>query len=438
MGDVKVLCVSPRFPPSSAADGHRLRLLLPHLVRRGCSAEVLSVDPACASSPLDPWLTHGLPADVPVHRVKAWPLSGWGLNGLAQRSFVPLLRKGSQLLASRSFDLIFFSTTEFLLHPLGPVWQRRHGVPFCMDFQDPWVNDYYRQNPRVLPPGGRLKHSLADALHRVAERVVVPRCSGFIAVSEDYLGALDRRYGGRVAWQPRLVAPFPAEPAERAPASAQFAVRPGKPGLSWRYVGRGGPDMVFSASGFFGAWQMAIRAGVLTPDGASLDAIGTSYAARKEDLTFAPLARRFGLEHLVTESPGRIPYGDTLSALESSDALVIFGSDDATYTASKLYPYLLAERPLLAIFHERSSVASVLAECGGGITVSFSAAATEQELAQAIYERWFASGAFRQAGSLDMKAFSRYTASAQATQVMDWFRRVLSARGREPNHGEAE
>ena len=435
---MKVLCVSPRFPPSSAADSHRLRLLLPYLVREGCSAEVLSVDPAGASSPLDPWLTHGLPADVPVHRVKVWPLSGWGLHGLAQRSLVPLCRKGSQLLASQAFDLVFFSTTEFLLHPLGPIWQRRHGVPFCMDFQDPWVNDYYRENPQVHPPGGRLKHVLADTLHRLAERLVVPRCSGFIAVSADYLLALDRRYGGRVAWQPRLVAAFPAEPAERAPVSAQFAAPPRKPGFSWRYVGRGGPDMVFSASGFFGAWQMAIRAGVLQPEGASLDAIGTSYAARNQDLTFAPLAERFGLGHLVTESPGRIPYGETLSALETSDALVIFGSDDATYTASKLYPYLLAGRPLLAVFHERSSVASVLGECGGGTAVTFGAGTTERDLAQSIYERWFASGAFRQAARLDMSAFSKYTASAQAAQVADWFRRVLAARGREPNHGDGE
>jgi hypothetical protein len=80
----------------------------------------------------------------------------------------------------------------------------------------------------------------------------------------------------------------------------------------------------------------------------------------------------------------------------------------------------------------------VLGECGGGTSVSFGAGTTEQDLAQSIYERWFATGAFRQAARLDMSAFSRYTASTQASQVTDWFRRVLSASRREPNRGEGE
>ena len=39
---MRLLLVSPRFPPSSAADSQRLRLLLPHLASAGCKAEVLA------------------------------------------------------------------------------------------------------------------------------------------------------------------------------------------------------------------------------------------------------------------------------------------------------------------------------------------------------------------------------------------------------------
>ncbi len=211
---IRVLAISPRFAPSNGADSHRLRLLLPHAVTSGWQVEVLAVDHRDVFGPTDSWLEERLPADIPVHRVRAWKLKGWGLNGLAQRTLWPLYKEGCNLLATGRFDLIFFSTTEFALHSLGPLWKHRFGVPFCMDYQDPWVNDYYSKHPAVVPPGGRIKHTLADLFHRIAEKYVARACSGYMAVSDAYLDDLVIRYGDTVADKPRLVRPFPAEPAE--------------------------------------------------------------------------------------------------------------------------------------------------------------------------------------------------------------------------------
>ena len=111
-----MLCISPRFAPVNAADSHRLRLLLPHLAAQGCEVEVLAVESADVHGPKDPWLVERLPPTVPVHRVRARRMLGWAVNGLAQRSFMPLYRKGNELLGTGRFDLVFFSTTEFLLH----------------------------------------------------------------------------------------------------------------------------------------------------------------------------------------------------------------------------------------------------------------------------------------------------------------------------------
>jgi hypothetical protein len=67
---LEILLVSPRFPPISAADSQRLRLLLPHLEAQGCSAEVLSVHPSCCANELDPWQAEYLADAVPIHRVR--------------------------------------------------------------------------------------------------------------------------------------------------------------------------------------------------------------------------------------------------------------------------------------------------------------------------------------------------------------------------------
>jgi hypothetical protein len=425
---LRILAVSPRFAPTNGADTHRLRLLLNHAAASGWQVEVLAVDSADVVGPVDPWLAESLPADVPVHRVHAWRLKGWGLNGLSQRSLWPLYQQGCTLLATGRFDLVFFSTTEFALHVLGPLWKRKFGISFCMDYQDPWVNDYYHRHPEVVPPGGRLKYAIADRMHRAMERFVVRHCTGFMAVSQAYLTDLERRYGPAVSGKPMLVKPFPAEPAELDAMRAGPGSAAAEKGLKvWRYIGRGGPDMVKAASAFFRAWHQAIDQGKLALDAAVLEANGTSYAvAGRGEKTFEPLVAGTELASQVWENSDRLGYSDMLRALLGSDALVVFGSDDPAYTASKIYPYLMASKPLLAIFHESSSVVRLMREAGGGVCVTFNERTTLEELAAAIGEAWFALGRYDQTIALDHLAFEPYTARAQAQEVREWFRTSLA------------
>ncbi|NOT58257.1 MAG: hypothetical protein HOP18_26945, partial [Deltaproteobacteria bacterium] len=78
-----------------------------------------------------------------------------------------------------------------------------------------------------------------------------------------------------------------------------------------------------------------------------------------------------GIADIVREVPGRVPYLEALTILLRADVILMLGSDEAHYTASKLYPALLAERPLLGIFHEGSSVCEVMREVGSGKLVTF-------------------------------------------------------------------
>jgi hypothetical protein len=71
----------------------------------------------------------------------------------------------------------------------------------------------------------------------------------------------------------------------------------------------------------------------------------------------------------VTEVPGRLDYLEALSVLTDASAILLVGSSEPHYTASKLYPALLAERPILALFHEASSVVSILRSIAAEPTV---------------------------------------------------------------------
>jgi len=63
---------------------------------------------------------------------------------------------------------------------------------------------------------------------------------------------------------------------------------------------------------------------------------------------------------VVSEVPPRLDYLDALSVQAQATALLLLGSNERHYTASKLYPALLAERPILAVYHEASTVVGVL------------------------------------------------------------------------------
>ena len=92
--------------------------------------------------------------------------------------------------------------------------------------------------------------------------------------------------------------------------------------------------------------------------------IGTSYAPNGTgQATILPLALKYGVDKQVIEITDRISYYHGLLTLMQADALFIPGSDDVRYTASKIFPYLLTKKPLLAIFNPLSSTVNILKNC---------------------------------------------------------------------------
>ena len=411
----------------------RVRMLLPFFERNGWQAEVLAISPGQVSAPMDPWLLAGLPSEVKVHRVDALSrrfarVPGLGTLGL--RALPALAKAGDRLLAAGKFDLVYFSTTVFEVHILGPRWKRKFSVPFVMDYQDAWVSDYYREHPDTPVPGGRLKYALASALHRWMEPRVLRNCAGITSVSPEYPRQLAKRYP-TAPQLPALVQGFPGAPQdfEHLPESMEggYPYDPEDGKLHWVYVGRGGGDMAKALRGLFMALRDHGSAELLQT--LRLHFIGTSYAAAGTgSLSITPIAAEFGLQHLVAESPDRIDYTRALWCLRNADALIVPGSDDPSYTASKIYPYLLARRPMLAIFHSRSSVVDLIAKVAGAVCVTFSSDEPPAAVADRIADQWLDSGACHRVLPLDMDAFHPYSDAGCAVEIAAFFDACVTAR----------
>jgi len=87
---------------------------------------------------------------------------------------------------------------------------------------------------------------------------------------------------------------------------------------------------------------------------------GTSNQTSGREARVLPHARELGVEHLVREHPARLDYLDALDALRQADVLLLLGSSERHYTPSKVFPALLAGRPMIAVYHEASTVVGML------------------------------------------------------------------------------
>ena len=121
----RLLIVSAHFPPVNAPDMQRVRMSLPHFVDAGWEIVILTVDDRQPLAPLEPDLLATVPVPVRVLRVPIFSRNWsryFGINNLGWRSLPSLYQYGRQLLTDETFDLVYFSTTQFIVCTLGRLW----------------------------------------------------------------------------------------------------------------------------------------------------------------------------------------------------------------------------------------------------------------------------------------------------------------------------
>ena len=350
----------------------RIRMSLPYFGEFGWDAEVVTVDPFYSEMLKDDLLLQSIPSAIKIHKVKAlskkWT-SKLGLGSLALRSIGSYRKKVDQLLKETKFDLVYFSTTQFPASILGASWKKRFGIPYVIDMQDPWHSEYYRDKPKDQQPP---KYWFSYRLNKYLEPIAMKHVDGLISVSENYIDDLKQRYPV-IKDIPSATITFGAfEPDLKIADKNRHLFKPllDKNFTNIVYIGRGGMDMHKAVSVLFKALKDGLDKESDVFNKLRVYFIGTSYAPNGQGApTILPLAKQFGIENNVIEVTDRISYYHTLATLQQADALFIPGSDDPKYTASKIYPYLLTQKPLIAIFNKQSNAVKALNECAENATV---------------------------------------------------------------------
>lgn len=387
-GDVtlrKLLIVSPRFPPTNAADLHRVRLSLGLYRRFGWQPTVLCIDAATSDCPEDAMLAEALPQDIRVVRVQAWSerrCRQFGFGQLGWRSLLPLYRAGTRLLGQERHDVVFFSSTVFTTFLLGRLWKRRFGCKIVYDFQDPWHSETHFYDSDNAP-GGWWKYQVDRRLAQHLEPIALRAADHIISVSQGYASALMRRH----RWLDSAkftILPFAGSRddykfvAKHDIKQTIFEATNGC--LHWVSIGRAGPDMNPILDCLFQALAKAKARDADFAAKVRLHFIGTNYAPPGRTAKLVePLALRRGLGDMIDEYSLRVPYFQAVAATRESDAILLIGSMDRDYTPSKLFNCILAEKPILALLERTSLAARIAATFPNVFLASFDAQLLDAE-----------------------------------------------------------
>ena len=429
----RVLIISPNFPPVNSADMHRVRHSLPYFKELGWEPVVIAVEEKYVESySLDALLLKTIPEDIEIHKIKALDVRytrKLGLGSLSLRSYFYFQKKGDELLRQRVFDLVYFSTTSFHVMALGRRWKKKFGVPFILDIQDPWRSDFYLDKPASERPP---KFFISYNIDKYLEARTLPVTDGIISVSKGYNDVFMQRYTNLVKEQFRVI-PFGASYYDFE-IMKRFVTGPGHVALSGDkrnivYIGRGGHDMKFALQIIFQAFKKGLHTDPDLFAGVHFWFIGTSYAPPGTgQQTILPLAKELNIGQFVTEIPDRIPYFESLFLLQKADILLVPGSTDTAYTASKIYPYIITGKPLLAVFNSSSSVADLLSEIGFGDLVRFDPPFILSD--GYVEECWIALrkllGKDIYGQNVDTIAFEPYTAYARTREQVTFFNEVVA------------
>jgi glycosyltransferase involved in cell wall biosynthesis len=368
----RVLIISPYFPPSTVAGVHRARHLAKHLPAAGWEPTVLCVDEAYHTERLDTGLAELLPADLDIVKVPALPTARmryFGIGDIGIRAYPYLSQALRKLVLAREIDVVMITGSPFYPFLLARQVKRQLKRPVVLDFQDPWVSKW---------GAARAALTKSWAAHQAAkwlERVAVDNADFITSVSEQQ----NIEFAERFPHFPRdRLAAMPIggdsddfiHLRDHPPVDREVMFQ--KDAINFSYIGTVLPRSEALFHAIFSAVAKLVASDAPWLHRLRLNFVGSSNQPNGfGEFKVTALAEKYGIREFVSETPQRIPYLQALGLLDNSQALLLVGSDEPHYTASKIYPALLSGRPILAIFHKASSAYNILCRSGGARVIGF-------------------------------------------------------------------
>jgi hypothetical protein len=348
-----ILIIYPHWPPSNLAGVHRARLIANYLPDFGWQPIVLTVKPEFYEEPLDLDIEKTVSNKVIVHKVNAFPIFKIRIIGdIGLRAFFQLRKGALKIIKETKIDFIWIPIPSFYTALLGRILYEKTNIHYGIDYIDPWIRDIKnRINFRSI---------VSLIIARIFEPYSLKKASLISGVSEDYYKpAIERNFINRKI--EHLAIPYGFDPKDHDIKienlkSPWTQINNCKPMI---YAGAFLPNSGYFVQSLFTTIKK-LKEENRWDTNVHLFFLGTGNYDHKSILEYAS---ENALLEIVHEIRNRFPYLHILNLLNKAAGILVIGSTEPHYTASKIFQSLSSKRPIFAIFHSRSTTTNILRYC---------------------------------------------------------------------------
>lgn len=359
MVNKRVLMIAYHYPPMRGSSGiQRTLKFSQYLPQSGWGPVMLSAHPRAYANPGDDQMGD-IPASVPVTRAFALDTARHLAIGGRYAGFMALpdrwaswclgaIPAGWRLIRRHRPAVIWSTYPIASAHLIGLVLRRLTGLPWVADLRDPMTDVSYPSDPRTR------------RVFQWIERKTIEHCTVAVCTTPGAIKTYETRFPSIPRERFRLI--------ENAYDEENFAD-----------AERGGAA---AAPGAHGGPLTLVHSGIIYPSErdpvplfqalAALKRLGAVSAAglrvvlraTAHDDYLAGLIAEHGIADIVQLAP-HVPYRTALAEMLSADGLLILQATNCNHQVpAKLYEYLRARRPILALTDSEGDTAATLRQAG--------------------------------------------------------------------------
>lgn len=412
----RLALVSGQFVPSNLVGAQRARLWSRYLPEFGWEPIVVAADPRHYEEKPDPDLLKLVAPGLRIIHAPTLPTKPVKIVGdIGVRAFWGCYRVLCGLAERHEIDFVMVTIPANFLAPVGRLIHRRFGLPYGIDYQDPWGNPW---------PGVEVPFSRAWASYRLAamlEPWAVRDAALITGMAPGYVtGMLERNpevaTKAVLAYMPMGTAPEDYD-LVRTLHKPPFLFDPADGKFHVIYAGALLPAGIVVLDAFLAGVRALKESSPAAAASLRVHFVGTGTSPDDPNgFRVLPRARQAGVEDIVSEHPARIGYVDALNHLELANSVLVVGSTERHYTPSKVFQAILSGRPVFAMLHADSTAVEMIRKASAGQVLTLTEAALPKpaDVARALSELMASSAS--SAGPVDRSGFEAYTAR-ESTRV---------------------
>lgn len=352
-----ILIIYPHWPPSNLAGVHRARLISNFLPEFGWHPIILTVKAEYYEEKPDPDIAKTVRPSTEVIAVDAKPVNSSNrmIGDIGIRAYSHLKRKALEIISQRKVDFIWIPIPSFYMAPLGRQLYEKTFVPYGIDYIDPWVDSFVGQNKLFS------KAWFSNLLAKLLEPYAVKKAALISGVATSYYQpVLQRNFRGKKIEHIGMPYGFDSQDHEITIEGIEYPwAKYDKDVEAYIYAGAFLPKSHLFLKVLFQSIKELQEQGKWRKN-QKLFFLGTGNYPGK---SIAEYAKDYHLEEFVFEINERFPFLHILNFLSAAKGLLVLGSTEKHYTASKIFQSLLSKRPVLAIFHHQSTAIEIMKEC---------------------------------------------------------------------------